>query len=155
MDYYKVLGLKSNASKEEIKQTFRKLAMQFHPDKHSHSSKYIRDNAAFRFKQISEAYDVLMDDSKRAQSSSYRSNNDTRYTRGYYHQSSGRHGSYGFNNSSSSSSSSAGFGYGYSSPANGNRFMSNVEVVLRFLTTRDFLRTVTFAGCSCYPRCQW
>ncbi|PIA40998.1 hypothetical protein AQUCO_02300047v1 [Aquilegia coerulea] len=66
MDHYKVLGLNNNATKAQIKEAFRKLALKFHPDKHSHSTKIIRDNALLHFKQASEAYEVLIDDTKRA-----------------------------------------------------------------------------------------
>jgi molecular chaperone DnaJ len=58
-DYYEVLGVKREASKDEIKDSYRKLAMQFHPDRN-------KDPAAEeRFKEISEAYAVLSDDQKR------------------------------------------------------------------------------------------
>ncbi|KAF5206598.1 Chaperone protein dnaj, partial [Thalictrum thalictroides] len=66
MDPYKVLGVNKKASKAQIKQAFRNLALNFHPDKHSHSSKIIRDNALLRFKQASLAYQILIDDTKRA-----------------------------------------------------------------------------------------
>ncbi|KAH6772230.1 hypothetical protein C2S51_010634 [Perilla frutescens var. frutescens] len=66
MDHYKLLGVHKNASKEEIKQAFRKLAMEFHPDKHSQSSNNLRDSATQKFKQLSEAYETLIDDRKRA-----------------------------------------------------------------------------------------
>ncbi|KAF7801413.1 chaperone protein dnaJ 72 [Senna tora] len=66
MDYYKILGLQRNATKDEIKSAYKKLALQFHPDKHSQSSKAVRDHATLRFRQVSEAYEVLMDDRKRA-----------------------------------------------------------------------------------------
>lgn len=66
MDYYRVLGLRRDASKEEIKAAFRKLALEFHPDRHSKSSKAVQDDALRRFKVVSEAYDVLSDDKKRA-----------------------------------------------------------------------------------------
>jgi len=57
-DYYKTLGVEKNASKEDIKKAFRKLAHEHHPDKGGNAEK---------FKEISEAYTVLSDDSKRAQ----------------------------------------------------------------------------------------
>ncbi|KHN08359.1 Chaperone protein dnaJ 72 [Glycine soja] len=57
MDHYKVLGLHRTATKEEIKAAFKKLAFQFHPDKHSQSPKAVRENATLRFKQVSEAYE--------------------------------------------------------------------------------------------------
>ncbi len=58
-DYYEVLGVKKGASKDEIKDTYRKLAMQFHPDRNKDVG------AEERFKEISEAYAVLSDDQKR------------------------------------------------------------------------------------------
>jgi len=59
-DYYKVLGVQKNASEEEIKKAYRKLAMKYHPD-HTKGDK----NAEEKFKKISEAYAVLSDKEKR------------------------------------------------------------------------------------------
>ena len=61
-DYYKTLGVEKNASKDDIKKAFRKLAHEHHPDKN-------KGNAASeqKFKEASEAYSVLSDDNKRAQ----------------------------------------------------------------------------------------
>ena len=58
-DYYEVLGVQKGASKDEIKDAYRKLAMQFHPDRNKDAG------AEERFKEISEAYAVLSDDQKR------------------------------------------------------------------------------------------
>ncbi|HDL10002.1 MAG TPA: molecular chaperone DnaJ [Candidatus Omnitrophica bacterium] len=63
-DYYEILGVPRNASKEEIKQAYRRLAMQYHPDRVSPEKK---KEAEEKFKEISEAYAVLSDDHKRAQ----------------------------------------------------------------------------------------
>ena len=60
-DYYEVLGVQKNASKDEIKDAYRKLAMQYHPDRNKAS------DAEDKFKEISEAYAVLSDDQKRQQ----------------------------------------------------------------------------------------
>ena len=59
-DYYKVLGVDRNASQDTIKKTYRKLAMQYHPDQN-------RGNKAAeeKFKDINEAYEVLSDPKKR------------------------------------------------------------------------------------------
>lgn len=57
-DYYKILGVDKNASPEEIKKAFRRLAHEHHPDKGGEANK---------FKDINEAYQVLSDDKKRAQ----------------------------------------------------------------------------------------
>jgi curved DNA-binding protein len=61
-DYYKMLGVKRNASDENIKKAYRKLAMKHHPD-HAKGDK----NAEEKFKKISEAYAVLSDKEKRQQ----------------------------------------------------------------------------------------
>jgi len=60
-DYYEILGVGKNAGFDEIKRSYRKLAVQYHPDKHQ------GDKAAEeKFKEISEAYEVLSDSDKRA-----------------------------------------------------------------------------------------
>jgi curved DNA-binding protein len=59
-DYYQVLGVKKDASKEEIRKAYRKLAMKYHPD-HTKGDK----TAEEKFKKISEAYAVLSDEKKR------------------------------------------------------------------------------------------
>jgi molecular chaperone DnaJ len=64
-DYYEVLGVQKGASRDEIKQAYRKLALQFHPDRNKDAA------AEGRFKEISEAYAVLSDDKKRAQYDQY------------------------------------------------------------------------------------
>ena len=58
-DYYKSLGIEKNASKDDVKKAFRKLAHEYHPDK--------KGGNAEKFKEINEAYSVLSDDKKRQQ----------------------------------------------------------------------------------------
>lgn len=58
-DYYEVLGVQKNASKDQIKDSYRKLALQYHPDRNK------APDAEEKFKEISEAYAVLSDDQKR------------------------------------------------------------------------------------------
>ena len=61
-DYYDILGVKENASNEEIKRVYRDLAKKYHPDKNKGDK-----TAEARFKEISEAYNVLRDPAKRKQ----------------------------------------------------------------------------------------
>ena len=58
-DYYEVLGIPRGASGDDIKKAFRRLAMQYHPDRNR------EDDAEARFKEIGEAYEVLSDSEKR------------------------------------------------------------------------------------------
>ncbi|MCP3025629.1 molecular chaperone DnaJ [Halobacillus sp. A5] len=60
-DYYEVLGISKDASKEEIKKAYRKLARKYHPDVSE------EENASDKFKEAKEAYETLSDQQKRAQ----------------------------------------------------------------------------------------
>ena len=60
-DYYDVLGVERNASKDDIKKAYRKLAVQYHPDKNQGNKQ-----AEEKFKEATEAYEVLADDKKKA-----------------------------------------------------------------------------------------
>lgn len=62
-DYYQILGIPVNAADEDIKKAFRKLAFQYHPDKNPGHEK----EAEEKFKDISEAYGILCDKTKREQ----------------------------------------------------------------------------------------
>jgi len=62
-DYYETLGILRNASKDDIKKAFRKLAHKYHPDK--------QGGDEGRFKEISEAYNILSDEKRRAEYDSY------------------------------------------------------------------------------------
>lgn len=65
VDLYDVLGLKSDASQEDIKKAYRKLALLCHPDKNTNSSEHERAHALKRFQQIGFAYAVLSDEIRR------------------------------------------------------------------------------------------
>lgn len=60
-DYYEILGIAKNASKEDIKKAYRKLAMQHHPDRNPNNKE-----AESKFKEASEAAEILLEDNKRA-----------------------------------------------------------------------------------------
>ena len=62
-DYYRILGVPENASDGEIKKAYRKLAMQYHPDRNSGNEKWANE----KFKEINEAYGILGDPQKRKQ----------------------------------------------------------------------------------------
>jgi molecular chaperone DnaJ len=59
-DYYEILGVQKNTSKEDIKKAYRKMAMQYHPDRNPGNAE-----AEAKFKEASEAADVLLDDEKK------------------------------------------------------------------------------------------
>ena len=60
-DYYKILGVERNATEAEVKSAFRKLALQYHPDRNPGNKQ-----SEEKFKEINEAYEVLSDPEKRA-----------------------------------------------------------------------------------------
>jgi molecular chaperone DnaJ len=61
-DYYEILGIDRSATADEIKKAYRKLALQYHPDRNPDDAE-----AEAKFKEVSEAYAVLSDDAKRQQ----------------------------------------------------------------------------------------
>jgi molecular chaperone DnaJ len=74
-DYYEVLGVSKDASQDDIKRSYRKLAVQYHPDRNK------SPDATDKFKEVSEAYAVLSDDEKRSMYDQYgHAGIDGRYT---------------------------------------------------------------------------
>lgn len=67
VDYYNILKVSRNATEEDLKKSYKRLAMKWHPDKNAVNTK----EAEAKFKQISEAYDVLSDSQKRQIYDSY------------------------------------------------------------------------------------
>ncbi|HDL90589.1 MAG TPA: J domain-containing protein [Thermodesulforhabdus norvegica] len=78
-DYYKILGVRPDATKDEIKKAYRRLALQYHPDRNPGDPQ-----AEEMFKKISEAYAVLIDPEKRAQYDRYRMYGSTKTANGTY-----------------------------------------------------------------------
>lgn len=139
MDHYKILGVEKSASKEEIKQAFRKLAMEFHPDKHSQSPRSLKDSATVKFKQLSEAYETLIDDRKRAdynlRRNAYGSHQNQNQNRRYDYHYRGGGGGYSYRDPYANR-------YSGSARRGGGGFV-RFEMGLRYLTTKSFLLNAT------------
>ena len=65
-DYYEVLGVQKNANEAELKKAYRKLALQYHPDKNPNNK-----DAEDKFKEAAEAYEILSDSNKRSRYDQY------------------------------------------------------------------------------------
>lgn len=66
VNLYAVLSLQNDASLDAIKKAYRKLALVYHPDKHTHSSDKMKEDASTKFQQVGFAYSVLCDATRRA-----------------------------------------------------------------------------------------
>ena len=102
-DYYTTLGIQKNASKEEVKKAFHKMAHKYHPDK--------KEGDEAKFKEVNEAYQVLSDDKKRAQYDQFGSNFN-QASGGYQGQQGGFSGFEGFDFSGFQNGGGAEFDFG-------------------------------------------
>jgi DnaJ-class molecular chaperone len=114
-DFYQILGVSKNASEDEIKKTFRKLARKYHPDANPNDK-----NAEARFKEISEAYEVLGDPEKRKQYDMMRANPFA-----------GAQG--GFGGQAGHGNHTSGGGYGNYGPAGGAQGFGGLDDILQTL----------------------
>lgn len=73
--YYEILGVDKNASADELKSAYRKLAKKYHPDMYAGASEAEKKDAEAKFKEVNHAYDVLSDPQKRAAYDTYGSEN--------------------------------------------------------------------------------
>lgn len=88
-DYYDILGVAKSASDDEIKKAYRKLAMQYHPDRNTDGDKA---SAEVKFKEVKEAYECLSDPQKRdAYNQHGHAASDPNFGRGGFHPGSGTH----------------------------------------------------------------
>jgi molecular chaperone DnaJ len=148
-DFYETLGVPKSADAEELKRAYRKLAMQFHPDRNAGDK-----TAEQKFKDVSEAYDVLKDDQKRA---AY-----DRFGHAAFENGGGGPGGFGF---AAGGGFSGGFAdifeevfgamgggrrSGQSGPARGSDLRYNIEVSLEdaFRGKQTTVRVNTLAGCD-------
>lgn len=115
-DLYETLGVQKNATQEEIKSAYRKLAMKYHPDRNPGDK-----SAEEKFKNITAAYDVLGDETKRR---NYDSFGSASYGQQQYNQSYNPWGAYGFGGSTGSNQGDPFWqwtNYGNQNSSNGER----------------------------------
>nr|XP_020149966.1 chaperone protein dnaJ 72-like [Aegilops tauschii subsp. strangulata] len=115
-DHYRTLGLGRDASKTDIKNAYLRLAQRYHPDHHAEAAAAASGEAAARFRQVKEAYDVLSDERRRFDYDlTYRPSSSSSSSSGH------GHGHGGNSSSSSSTSSSSGpWSSSWSSSKHGN-----------------------------------
>ena len=151
-DFYQILGVSKGASADELKKAYRKLAMQYHPDKNKGDK-----SAEEKFKEISHAYDILSDEQKRAAYDRY---GHDAFTQGGMGGAGGGAGAAGFDFSSGFADifedlfgmggGRAGGGRAQNSPARGADLRYNVSITLEeaFKGKQETIKVTTAATCE-------
>src|SRR6266849_3438324 len=138
-DFYDILGVAKSADADGLKRAYRKLAMQFHPDRNAGDK-----SAEQKFKDVSEAYDVLKDDQKRA---AY-----DRFGHAAFENGSRGPGDFagGFANIFEEMFGAMGGARAQSGPSRGSDLRYNIEVSLEdaFRGKQTTIRVATFAQCD-------
>ncbi len=142
-DFYETLGVSKSASADELKRAYRKLAMQFHPDRNAGDK-----GAEQKFKDLNEAYDILKDDQRRA---AY-----DRFGHAAFEQGGGRPGDFGFAAGGFADIFDEVFGEfmggrrGQGGPSRGNDLRYNLEVSLEeaFRGKQTTIRVPTLVACE-------
>jgi molecular chaperone DnaJ len=143
-DFYEVLGVSKSATADELKKAYRKLAMQYHPDRNSGDK-----GAEQKFKAINEAYDILKDDQKRA---AY-----DRFGHAAFDQTGGRGpGDFGFSGGFADifdelfGEAMGGGRRGQAGPSRGSDLRYNLEITLEdsFRGKQTTIRVATLAACD-------
>ncbi len=135
-DYYDVLGVKKNASQDDIKKAYRELAMRYHPDRNMDKGAEEKAKVEERFKEVNEAYAVLSDPGKRQSYDAYGSEGfHQRYSeedifRGFNIDEVLRQMGFDFNFGGDMFSSMFGFGQGTRNVDMGSDLLTRVNVTL-------------------------
>ncbi len=142
-DFYDILGVGKSADADELKRAYRKLAMQFHPDRNAGDK-----SAEQKFKDVSEAYDVLKDDQKRAAYDRFGHAAFENGSRGPGDFAGGFSG--GFANIFEEMFGAMGGARAQSGPSRGSDLRYNIEVSLEdaFRGKQTTIRVATFAQCD-------
>jgi len=128
-NYYEILGVDKNASADDLKSAYRKLAKKYHPDLYTTASDEEKKQAEERFKEINHAYDVLSDPQKKAAYDTYGDENGPQMGAGGFGGFGGESGGFGFNMDDIFSSIFENFGGGGRASSRANSAMRGKDIL--------------------------